>query len=51
MILTQLKQELQIILAGFPAYKIAATYGMRKLVEFGIVAKGYKGYFVDYDHQ
>jgi hypothetical protein len=40
-------------LAGFPAYKIVwtykhATYGMRKLVEFGTVINGTKGYFVDY---
>ncbi|MGA8082333.1 MAG: hypothetical protein WB988_10755 [Candidatus Nitrosopolaris sp.] len=40
-------------LAGFPAYEIVwtykhPTYGMRKLVEFGIVVDGYKGYFVDY---
>ena len=40
-------------LAGFPAYKIVwtykhPTYGMRKLVEFGTVVNGNKGYFVDY---
>jgi hypothetical protein len=40
-------------LAGFPAYKIVwtykhPTYGMRKLVEFGTVVNGSKGYFVDY---
>ena len=40
-------------LAGFPAYKIVwtykhPTYGMRKLVEFGTVINGNKGYFVDY---
>src|SRR5438093_12517456 len=41
-----------IILAGFPAYKIIwtykhPTYGMRKLMEFGTVVHGSKGYFVD----
>jgi hypothetical protein len=40
-------------LAGFPAYEIIwtykhPTYGMRKLVEFGTVVNGSKGYFVDY---
>ena len=40
-------------LAGFPAYRILwtykhPTYGMRKLMEFGIVVHGSKGYFVDY---
>jgi hypothetical protein len=40
-------------LAGFPAYEIVwtykhPTYGMRKLVEFGTVINGNKGYFVDY---
>ena len=40
-------------LAGFPAYEIVwtykhPTYGMRKLVEFGTVVNGNKGYFVDY---
>jgi hypothetical protein len=40
-------------LSGFPAYKIVwtykhPTYGMRKLVEFGTVVNGNKGYFVDY---
>ena len=40
-------------LAGFPAYEIVwtykhPTYGMRKLVEFGTVVNGSKGYFVDY---
>jgi hypothetical protein len=40
-------------LAGFPAYKIVwtykhPTYGMRKLMEFGTVVNGSKGYFVDY---
>jgi hypothetical protein len=39
-------------LAGLPAYKIVwtykhPTYGMRKLVEFGTVVNGNKGYFVD----
>jgi hypothetical protein len=40
-------------LAGFPAYRIIwtyehPTYGMRKLMEFGTVVHGSKGYFVDY---
>jgi hypothetical protein len=40
-------------LAGFPAYELVwtykhPTYGMRKLVEFGTVVNGNKGYFVDY---
>ena len=40
-------------LGGFPAYEIVwtynhPTYGMRKLVEFGTVVNGNKGYFVDY---
>lgn len=40
-------------LAGFPAYEIVwtykhPTYGLRKLVEFGTVVNGNKGYFVDY---
>jgi hypothetical protein len=40
-------------LAGFPAYEIVwtykhPTYGMRKVVEFGTVVNGNKGYFVDY---
>jgi len=40
-------------LAGFLAYEIVwtykhPTYGMRKLVEFGTVVDGSKGYFVDY---
>jgi hypothetical protein len=40
-------------LAGFPAYEIVwtykhPTYGMRKLVEFGTVVNGNKGYFIDY---
>jgi hypothetical protein len=39
-------------LAGFPAYEIVwtykhPTYGMRKLMEFGTVINGNKGYFVD----
>ena len=42
-----------ISLAGFPAYKIIwtynhPTYGMRKLMEFGTLVSGSKGYFVDY---
>jgi hypothetical protein len=40
-------------LAGFPAYRILwtyknPTYGVRKLMEFGTVVHGSKGYFVDY---
>jgi hypothetical protein len=40
-------------LAGFPAYKTVwtykhPTYGMRKLMEYGTVVNGTKGYFVDY---
>jgi len=40
-------------LAGFPAYEIIwtykhPTYGMRKLMEFGTVMHGTKGYFLDY---
>jgi hypothetical protein len=40
-------------LGGFPTYEIVwtykhPTYGMRKLVEFGTVTNGNKGYFVDY---
>ena len=47
-----MKHHLRII-GGFPAYEIDwtykhPTYGMRKLVEFGTVVNGNKGYFVDY---
>jgi hypothetical protein len=50
---TAANQNNNISLAGFPAYKIIwtyehQTYGMRKLMEFGTVVHGSKGYFVDY---
>lgn len=50
---TAANQNNSVTLAGFPAYKIIWTYkhsiyGMRKLIEFGTVVPGSKGYFVDY---